>query len=167
MDLFRLSIPYAFLRKRLRLTWRSVRFGLENGLIGPDVPRELAVDQVGDMESPHPALLEIAGAGEGESIDNAVNLLADREAEGTEESLRAAWLYLVLAWTYENKAAYADPLQRVEEIYADFGYPQCMVGFVRYMPMEGPDLGSREANERRLYERWQRYLDESAELTHA
>ncbi|RYE51739.1 MAG: hypothetical protein EOP21_00575 [Hyphomicrobiales bacterium] len=28
------------------------------------------------------------------------------------------------------------------------------------MPMDEPDLGSRELNERRLYERWKRYLDD-------
>ncbi|MCB9913053.1 MAG: hypothetical protein H6827_08665 [Planctomycetes bacterium] len=35
-----------------------------------------------------------------------------------------------------------------------------MASFVRYMPKVGPDSGSREANERRLFERWKRYVDE-------
>jgi hypothetical protein len=68
----------------------------------------------------------------------------------------------VLAWFYEHRAEVPDPLQRVEEVYADFGYPEQLAKFVRYMPMEGPDLGSREANERRLFERWKRYVDDVA-----
>jgi hypothetical protein len=69
---------------------------------------------------------------------------------------------LVLAWIYEHRGAFLDPLQTVEEVYADFGYPERIAGFVRYMPMDGPDLGSREANEQRLMERWKEYLDATA-----
>jgi hypothetical protein len=68
----------------------------------------------------------------------------------------------VLAWFYEHRGEVPDPLLRVEEVYADFGYPEQIAKFVRYMPMEGPDLGSREANEHRLFERWKRYIEEVA-----
>ena len=44
--------------------------------------------------------------------------------------------------------------------------PKRIEKFVRYMPMVGPHLGSREAAERRLFERWKQYLDE-AEQTFA
>lgn len=76
--------------------------------------------------------------------------------------MEAKWLYLVLDWLYQHRADLADPLQTVEEVYADFGYPECLSSFVRYMPMQGPDLGSRAANEARLFERWKSYLDECA-----
>ena len=84
------------------------------------------------------------------------------EIERTEAELRDKWLYLVLAWLYEQRGAVPDPLQTVEEVYADFGYPEEIAGLIRYMPMDGPDLGSREANERRLFERWRQYLDSAA-----
>ena len=48
------------------------------------------------------------------------------------------------------------------EVYSDFGYPPRIAGFVRYMPAEQPDLGSRELNEQRLYENWKRYLDQTS-----
>lgn len=68
---------------------------------------------------------------------------------------------LVLAWIYENREGVADPLGIVEEIYADFDYPGEVAPFVRYMPMSGPDLCSREKNEERMYGNWKAYLLEA------
>jgi hypothetical protein len=73
--------------------------------------------------------------------------------------LREAWLDVVLAWLYDHRAELEDPLEMVEAVYADFGYPAQIASFVRCMPMQGPDLGSPAANEQRLFERWKRYLD--------
>jgi hypothetical protein len=141
------------------MSWRDTRFGLVNELVDPETPVALAVDQLDELAEPSAMLLDLAGAGQGEPTLEFVELLADGEPQHSEDEIRDKWLYLVLAWTYEHRGQYPDPLQRVEEVYADFGYPEQVVGFVRYMPMVGPDLGSREANERRLFERWKTYLD--------
>jgi hypothetical protein len=165
MDVVRLNLPYAFLRTHGRLSWRSVHFGFQNELIGPDVPKELAIDQIAESETLLPALLDLASGSKNDPVSELVKQLAASELECPEEKLREEWLYLVLAWIYEHRDDYMDPLQKVEEVYADFGYPQRIAGFVRYMPMEGPDLGSREANENRLFERWRKYLDEAGRCT--
>lgn len=57
----------------------------------------------------------------------------------------------------------ADPLDDVETVYAEFDYPPEVGRFVRYMPSDEPDLGSRERNEARLVEKWERYLEENQE----
>ena len=163
MDIVRLRIPYPFLRRRIRLSWRDVRFGVVHELVDPTVPVALAVDRVVQSEAPSAELLELAGMGGKESAMDLVERLSGMEPPCDEEEVRHRWLYLVLAWIYDHRSEISDPLQRVEEVYADFGYPEEIAGFVRYMPMGGPDLGSREANERRLFERWKRYLDEMGE----
>jgi hypothetical protein len=65
------------------------------------------------------------------------------------------WLYLVLAWIYEHREEFADPLAEIETVYADFGYPEQIEGLVRYLPAppgqsSGP--GAVEA-------RWKDFLD--------
>lgn len=162
MDIVRLQIPCRFIRDRVRLSWREVRFGLVNELLDPEAPVELAIDQVADLADPPAAVLELAGAGKSEPTLVLVEQLAAGEPQLPENAIRDKWLYLVLAWIYEHRDETPDPLQRIEEIYADFGYPEQIAKFVRYMPMDGPDLGSREANERRLFERWKRYLEEAS-----
>jgi hypothetical protein len=162
VDIVRLRIPYRFVRDRVRMSWREVCFGLVNELLDPAVPVELAIEQVAEIAEPSAALLELAGAGKNEPTLEVVEQLAGGEPQRPENEIRDKWLYLVLAWIHEHRDEVPDPLQRVEEVYADFGYPEQIAKFVRYMPMDGPDLGSREANEQRLFERWKRYLDEAA-----
>jgi len=162
VDIVRLRVPYQFVRERTRMSWRDVRFGLVNELLDPRAPVELAIDQVGERAEPCAALLELAGADKNEPTFELVEQLAYEEPPPSEDEIRDKWLYLVLAWFYEHRGEVADPLQRVEEVYADFGYPEQIAKFVRYMPMEGPDLGSREANECRLFKRWKRYIEEVA-----
>ncbi|WP_201714654.1 DUF2247 family protein [Rossellomorea arthrocnemi] len=49
------------------------------------------------------------------------------------------------------------PLKKgqIEQIYADFEYPESISKLVRYMPMDGPDYGSLELTEKRLYKYWE------------
>lgn len=162
MDIVQLYIPYRFVGERTRMSWGDVRFGLTNQLLDTQAAIEMAVDQVGECEDPSGSLLELAGAGKNDPVVELVEQLAGGESPRSEEETRNKWLFLVLAWIYEHQSEYPDPLQRVEEVYADFGYPEHIASFVRYMPMQGTDLGSREANERRLFERWKQYLDEAA-----
>lgn len=162
MELVKVRIPAAFLSARTQPSWREFRFGLENELVEPSAAIELAAEQVAALDHPPAVLVALASAERDDPLQGLVDQLADSEPESPEDKVREKWLYFVLAWVYEHRASYPDPLQVVEEIYADFGYPQRIAGFVRYMPLDEPDLGSREANERRLLERWKRYIEESA-----
>ena len=162
MDIVRLRIPYGFIRDRARMSWREVRFGLVSELLDPEAPIKLATEQAAELEHPSADLVDLAGADKNEPTLELVERLADGEPQRLDSDIRDKWLYLVLAWTYEDRDGYLDPLQRVEEVYADFGYPEQIAKFGRYMPMDGPDLGSRDANERRLFQRWKCYIDETA-----
>jgi hypothetical protein len=162
MDLIKLSIPPAFIRERTRLTWREILFGIENELLAPGAAVDFAADELSNQDSPASTLVELASLAEGEATQTFVEQLSITEPDQDANEIQSKWLYLVLAWMFENRESYPDPLQTVEEVYTDFGYPERIAEFVRYMPMNEPDLGSRDLNERRLYERWKRYLDDEA-----
>ena len=164
MDLVKLRIPYAYLRHRARFDWRELRFGLVNELLDPMAPIELAMEQVVELDHPSPALLELAGLVRHEPAGPLVDQLAESEHQRAEDQIRDKWLYVVLAWIYDHRDEFPDPLQAVETVYADFGYPPRIADFVRYMPMIGPDLGSPMANQRRIYERWKRFIDEAGRV---
>ena len=160
MDLVKFEMTAAFIGARTSLTWREVLFGLENELLAPRAVVAVAVDRLAAEPAPLPALVELAGRGAWEWSRDLVEQLAATEPERAPGSVRAKWLYLVLSWVFEHRQMFSDPLQTVEEVYADFDYPEEMAPFVRYMPGTAPDSGSKEANESRLYERWKSYLGE-------
>ena len=86
-------------------------------------------------------------------------LLAAQETT-TSQEVRSKWLYILLAWLYENKDMFEDPLAIVEEIYVEFDYPEEIAHLIRYMPIEEADLGSKEANLGRLVTRWGEFVNQ-------
>ncbi len=156
-----LKIPASFVIERASMSWREVRFGIDDELLAPGAAVDFALEQLSTLDNPAAALIELAISRRDERLKELIDRLADLEPEISAQDLRDKWLYLVLAWIYQHRSGFTDPLQTAEGVYADFGYPSQMVGFIKYQPMEGPDLGSREANERRMMGRWKAYLDEA------
>jgi hypothetical protein len=158
-----LPIPYSFVRERVRLNWSDVQLGLLRGYLEPRGSIDLAVEMVGVLDKPSESIIALAGISIRDptfcqqALD-IVNQLAERESETDKASGEAAWLYLLLAWLYEQRDLDSDPLQLVEIVYADFDYPEEMAPFVRYMPMVGPDLGTVEACTQRLFERCKQFV---------
>lgn len=126
LEVFRFSV----------VTWSDVRFGLERQLSKPEFAIAFASDLLEDDGS-DAETLAIASSRRDESIGDAVNALARKEAEDL-SALRERWLYLVLAWIFENRYNIDDPLGEVESVYSDLEYPDEISTFVRYMPMVGP-----------------------------
>lgn len=158
MDRVRTSIPYSFLRPRARLTWREVMFGLDQQLLDPGAPIDNSIDRLIEEDDPSSELVELASMNRGEDTRQLVAALSQSEADQSEGMIRSKWLYLVLAWFFEQREQLRDALQAVEEVYADFGYPQELAGFVRYMPSADQNLGQQQ-NEARLFQKWKAYLE--------
>jgi len=64
------------------------------------------------------------------------------------------WLYLFLAWLYEADDS-PQSFEIVDEIYADFGYPEAIEGFVSYMPSPPGRAGGPSG----MDERWRLFVD--------
>ena len=159
MEMFQANLMRRQVSDKVRLSWRDVLFGLENQLLDLSVPAELAGEQLAEYDYPSASLIELAGTRKGEPIIDLVRDLAESEPPCRDAEIRSKWVYLVLDGLYQHREEFSDPLEMVEAIYADFDYPEEIRGLVRYMPREGPDRGSREAGEQRVYEKWKKYLD--------
>lgn len=158
-ELIKTGITPDFVRPRTALTWREVLFGIDNELLSPGAAVDFALERLAPDQELTPALVELAGRVKGARTRDLVERLAAAEPPLSAEAIQGKWLYLVLAWVFENRDAYREPLSIVEEIYADFGYPVSIATFVRYMPANEPDLGSKGADEKRLFEKWGHYLE--------
>lgn len=155
-------IPYSFVRNRLRLSWRDALWGYEHQLIGWSAIVDLATERL-SAGSNDPLEIELAGLTKMETYQ--VGELLRKLASGSPEEdgvfAQRKWLYLLLAWLFENKESVPDPLGEVETVYADFDYPPEIEGFVRYMPVTDaydPSVHAKDENENRLFGKWREYL---------
>ncbi len=157
-----ISIPYSFVRERLKLSWRDALWGYEHQMIGWSAVVDLATDRL-CAGSNDPLEIELAGLTKMETfqVGELLRELANASPEEDSAIAQRKWLYLSLAWLFENKASIPDPLEGVESIYADFDYPPEVESFVRYMPVTDgydPSAHTKDENENRLFEKWREYL---------
>lgn len=145
------------------LTWSELLYGFLQGYIGWKTVVDYASKKTdeGDLEAD---VIELAFVGK-EDAWKVGDLLARLAVQKAESSHRnsAIWLFIFLQWLFDNKDEFQDPLMEIEEVYADFNYPEEMREFVRYMPPNDgyrPDLHTAEENKQRLYAKWKQYLDE-------
>lgn len=160
-------IPFSFVRDQLGLTWADVVWGYQKGWLDAAGVVEYAVAQLAGDDDASPALVELAGLTRSEFAEVPFLLEKVVGAAGTETNpdSERKWLYLVLAWVYDRRAELSDPLGVVEQLYADFGYPAELRGFVRYMPPEDhyePQAHTHFENIARLFSKWEEYLDSFA-----
>jgi hypothetical protein len=67
---------------------------------------------------------------------------------------------MLLSYLFENKGLFSDPLEKIEELYADLDYPEDISSSVRYMPSPEGEVGSEE----RLYANWKSVISEYEKL---
>mgnify|MGYP003575934059 CR=1 FL=1 len=157
-----MPIPFLFIRERASLSWRDVLWGYEHQMIGWSAVVELAKDRLRSDSDAREIELSYLGKSDISRVGELLRELAASEPETLGLMSVKKWLYLILAWTLDNKDQIDDALGEVEAIYADFDYMGEIESFVRYMPVTDgydPSQHSRQDNENRLFENWKKYLD--------
>ncbi|OEH82143.1 hypothetical protein BCR26_14350 [Enterococcus rivorum] len=99
-------------------------------------------------------VLKIAIADEYEDILPYIHELINLEDSEDNSMIQDKWRYVILKELYSKKSTYEDFNEKVEEVYADFDYPEDMAGFIGYMPSVAG---------KSMEESWQEYLTSSEE----
>lgn len=162
MDVLKLQIPFEFIRSRALLSWSDVAFGLDQQLLDEAAPSELATERLAEDLGSGSDMIDLLEASPQVNALPIVKKLASRELGVSPDAIREKWLFLVLSWILENQDRFSDPLEMVEVVYADFGYPVSIAPFVRYMPSSESRLGSPVFERARLFGIWRSYIEEGA-----
>ncbi|EGL19879.1 MULTISPECIES: DUF2247 family protein [unclassified Paenibacillus] len=161
MNSLNISLPYDYVTNLINLTWSDLLFAVEQGYMSREAAVEHAINIVGkEKEKTHQKVLELACLTNEESnfwyIDELLNQIYEQDGS----SSRDKFLFLLLNWIFEHKELYLDPLEMVENIYADFNYPEKISEFVRYMPSKRTITSLVKLNTAYLYNRWKEFLEQ-------
>lgn len=153
-DLVRFVLPAAFINSVVRLTAAELVYGYRRGWLSePDVVTiALTSYREGAEQSQSEKDLALLLSDDFDRVPEFVDEL--EESVNTDADSSSVWLFLALAWVYEHRADYSDPLEVVEMLYADFEYPDEIQGIVRFMP---PPPGAATGNPA-IEGRWKDYL---------
>jgi hypothetical protein len=132
------------------LNWNKLSFGLDNGYIDKQGISDYVCDALSSNSS-HEAF-EIASLEPcyQYKIGSLLQSLIKNSQETDSETMKP-WLFLTLSKLLEEKEEHEDPFQIVEELYADFGYPEEIAPLIRYMPLPEGEVGSED----RLLKNWE------------
>jgi hypothetical protein len=154
-------IPLQFVQRKSSLNWGECLWAYKRELLTWKDLIQVALERVENGSSNE---LEIELASVNKDSVWKVSELAQALAEqggNSEEASTQKWLFLCLAWAYENSESIPDPLGAVETIYADFDYPSAIESFVRFLPPSDgymPAQFSQEQNHQRLMQKWREFL---------
>lgn len=142
-------------RSGVDLTTDDLRLGLSLGIITPTTV--VAHVRKSGLSRPLDSVQRRLAELDGSAVADVREILGSVDPE--EATLEPAssvrkWLYLELLAAYELRAQLRDPFEFVEVIYADFGYPDSVAPFVRYMPLAEGEEGGLEA----MTASWEKYL---------
>ena len=101
---------------------------------------------------PHPGLLLLSA--DLAQVPELIEAVAADVPSDDVEAAAETWLFLALAWLFEHRGDFLEPLEVIEELNADFGYPDEISGLVRFMP---PPPGAGTGH-RAIEQRWAEYL---------
>jgi hypothetical protein len=152
--LVKFAIPPEFVTARVFLTPGELVYGYRHGWLGDRAVVEVALTafEAGrDLSSAEEELALLLS----DSLGRVPELLEDlaRSSAG-EPDPGGVWLFLALAWLHEHRSEHLEPLEVIEELYADFDYPEEIEGLVRFMP---PPHGAATGH-RAIEQRWEDFV---------
>lgn len=154
-------IPLQFVQSKSSLNWGDCLWAYKRELLTWKDLIQAALERV-ENGSSNELEIELANVGKDSvwKVSELAHALAEQEGN-SEEASKQKWLFLCLAWAYENRESIPDPLGAVETIYADFDYPSAIESFVRFLPPSDgyvPAQFSQEQNYQRLMTKWSEFL---------
>lgn len=143
---------FHFSPERTHWSWQELLYGLENQIITRNDVVNYAAHILDEEISGFDLILKLAIADEYEDILSCLRELANLETYEEKEEIKDKWRYLILKELHDNQTDKDQLNEKVEEIYADFDYPEDMIRFIRYMP---------STDGKSMEESWQEYLIKS------
>jgi len=165
LNTLNISFPYEYAIETAEINWHDIFIAIENGFLFYKSAIAYASKELEKNENSSQTVINLAILSFDESlfsysihpyIDELANQISEEEKSKTNEKI----MYILLKWVYEHRKDYDDPLGVIEFIYDDFGFPETIAHFVRWIPAKEPLSGSIEECIARLFDYWKQFLDE-------
>ncbi|OEC32586.1 hypothetical protein A7D25_23310 [Pseudomonas sp. 21C1] len=136
------------------LSWGDIKYGLDRGFLSSIGVVEYAVKRLSAESPAEQYELACLDGDNANDVQECVSRLAVKDARDVEWAEKT-WIFLILLWVFINRDRYQDPLGIVEELYADFDYPESIASIVRYVPAVDPSLEGED----QLFKNWSDILE--------
>lgn len=144
-------------------TWNDIYFGIKNKFLDLESVREYAMrclelndvycQAVAELAWPNNDILSVT-----ESIEKILD--ENHDLNGDVASIK--WQYCIVKTLVKETMNFEDLSSRLDEVYADFDYPEDMEEFISYMPIKdgyNPMAHAKEENIKRILKKIDVFLE--------
>lgn len=150
-----LQLPAKFVVERALPTGAELAYGFREGWLSREGVVEVALAKYNANVALLPAEEDLALL-LSDDLDQVEEMVGTLEFSDVPAEIRARfWLFLALAWLLDHRSDYEDPFGVIEQLYADFDYPEEIRSLVRFVPPGPGDLPGVEGIEGR----WRGYVE--------
>jgi len=144
-----------FDENNVNITWSDVYYGVENNLLELVCVSEYAIRCIEKADDDCQEIMDLAWQNENklDLLENMAKIIKKENKPDDYQSI-IKWQYCIVKKLRNSQLEFEDLSDCLDEVYADFDYPEDMEEFVSYMPIKddyNPSTHTREENiERRL-----------------
>ncbi|RUP11005.1 DUF2247 family protein [Hyphomicrobium sp.] len=120
-----LFVPSDFILAYEPMTWIEAIWGIQQGFINHQAIVDMAESQLSKGGDPEEALVSLclSNTKEEYNLEELVRTLAAKEPPEDESQIKQKWLQVILAWIIRDWHNFSNPPGVLENVVADFGYP--------------------------------------------
>ena len=158
-----ITLSYDFLSNLIELNWYDILFCIENDFLSYQSAVEHAIkilDENSSQDVIELTLLKLDNNIFPHSIHPYIDTLANSVSLEQKSQTYEKILYAVLSWLFKNsfKYSYNDLQNKIDIIYADFGYPKSMSNLCSYTIHSPKEFIGIKTPIDRLNKEWLKYL---------
>ena len=157
-------VPGKFALKIATLKWGEIQWGYDHGIFAwfdiVDIAQIKQQESCGIEQCRLVEELSTVGKQNIWQVSDTVKKLSELEPVPDDVS-KQKFLYICLAWIFENRDKMEEPFAAVDLIYADFDYPEEIESFVSYMPVDSHRSNANQTlpgSQGRIHANWLQYL---------
>lgn len=160
-----ITLSYDFLSNLVEINWYDILFSIENSFLSYQSAIEHAIKTIDESSSQDVielTLLKFESNVLPYSIHPYIDILANSVSYKQKSQTQDKILYVILSWLFKHKHEYNyNNLQnKIDIIYADFGYPKSMSNLCSYTKHSPKSFMSIKSPIDRLNKEWLKYLKE-------
>lgn len=147
----------------VRITWNDVYFGIKNGFLNLDCVRDYALRCIELNEDVFQEVIDLAWPNKDElSVIEIIKKILDKEQNFNVEKASMKWQYCIIKHLESKNLKPEELHSKLNELYADFNYPEDMEEFISYMPTKdgyNPTEHSKDENNKRILQKVADFLE--------
>ncbi|MFR1807541.1 MAG: DUF2247 family protein [Pygmaiobacter massiliensis] len=157
-----------FDKYHVNITWHDIYLGLKKDFLNLEDVRDYALRCLESEANSCEEINDLAWKNDDKTfVFSCIEKIIKNKGIVNDEESKSKWQYCIIKSLRDSILNYQELSSKLDELYADFDYPEDMEEFISYMPIKdgyNPAKHSKEDNIQRIMNKIDLFLDKKQKL---